>query len=120
MYLNEDSWFVVSPYRYIGEVIDEYEEEDVLGEYSFINHGREVFDFIREFVNIKLNKNGTITGDVEGTFEFKDGNKININIDGEMYKGVFIKQYDINKKAYSMTFTLMGSNNGVALWGIKN
>lgn len=120
MYLNEDGWFVVSPYRYIGEVIGEYKEKDILGEYSFINHGREIFDFVREFVNIKLNKNGTITGEVDGTFEFKDGNKLNINIDGEEYKGVFIKQYDINKKAYTMTFTLMGSDNGVALWGIKN
>ncbi|WP_195430342.1 glycoside hydrolase family 43 protein [Clostridium sp. D46t1_190503_E9] len=119
MYLNEDDWFVVSPYRYIGESIGEYKEKEILGEYSFINHGREIFDLVREFVNIKLNKDGTITGDIEGTFKFKDGNKIDINIDGEIYKGVFVEQYDINNKSYTMTFTVMGSNNGIALWGVK-
>lgn len=119
MYLNEDGWFVVSPYRYTGETIAEYKENEVIGEYSFVNHGREIMDLVREFENIKLNKDGTITGDVEGTFEFKDGNKIDINIDGEVYRGVIVKQYDINRKVYTMTFTTMGSNNGTALWGIK-
>ena len=42
-----------------------------------------------------------------------------MSIDGEDYKGVVIKQYDINRKVYTMTFTLMGSENGIALWGIK-
>ena len=119
MYLNEDGWFVVSPYRYIGESISEYNEKDVIGEYSFINHGREIWDIVNEFVNIKLNKDGSITGDVDGVFEFREGNKVNINIDGEIYKGVFVKQYDINRKDYTMTFTVMGSDNGVALWGIR-
>lgn len=119
MYLNEDGWFVVSPYRYAGETIGEYTEKEVLGEYSFINHGREIIDIIKEFVNVKLNKDGTITGDVEGTFVFKDGNKVEINIDGEIYKGVFVKQYDTTRKKYTMTFTVMGEN-GVSLWGINN
>lgn len=119
MYLNEDGWFVVSPYRYVGETIDEYNEKEIIGEYSFVNHGREIWEIVKDFVNIQLNKDGTITGDVEGTFEFKDGNKVDINIDGEIYKGVFVKQYDINRKSYTMTFTVMGSGNGTALWGIK-
>lgn len=119
MYLNEDGWFVVSPYRYVGETIDEYNEKEIIGEYSFVNHGREIWEIVKDFVNIQLNKDGTITGDVEGTFEFKDGNKVDINIDGEIYKGVFVKQYDINRKSYTMTFTVMGSENGTALWGIK-
>ena len=119
MYLNEDGWFVVSPFRYVGETIEEYKENEILGEYSFINHGREIWDLVKEFSNIKLNKNKTITGDVEGTFEFKNGNEVNINIDGEIYKGKFIKQYDINRKIYTITFTVMGSENGTALWGIK-
>lgn len=119
MYLNEDGWFVVSPYRYTGETIAEYKENEVLGEYNFVNHGREIMDLVREFVNVKLNKDGTITGDVEGSFEFKDGNKIDINIDGEVYRGIVVKQYDNNRKVYTMTFTAIGSNNGTALWGIK-
>lgn len=119
MYLNEDGWFVVSPYRYVGENISEYNKKEVIGEYSFINHGREIWDIINEFSNIKLNKDGTITGSIDGTFEFKEGNKVDINIDGKIYKGVFVKQYDINRKDYTMTFTVMGSDNGVALWGIR-
>ncbi|WP_243190656.1 glycoside hydrolase family 43 protein [Clostridium gallinarum] len=119
MYLNEDDWFVVSPYRYTGESIDKYNEKDIIGEYSFINHGREIWDIVNEFSDVTFKKDGTITGDIEGTFEFKEENKVDINIDGEIYKGVFVKQYDINRKDYTMTFTVMGSNNGIALWGIK-
>lgn len=44
---------------------------------------------------------------------------MDISIDGEIYIGVFVKQYDINRKSYTMTFTVMGSENGTALWGIK-
>lgn len=119
MYLNEDGWFVVSPYKYAGETIGKYTEKEVFGEYKFINHGREIIDTVKDFVDVKLNKDGTITGAVEGTFIFKDGNKVDINIDGEIYKGVFVKQYDINQKIYTMTFTVMGEN-GVSLWGINN
>ena len=120
MYLNDDGWFVVSPFRYIGEnTTDAYKLKDVVGEYSFINHGREIWDLVKDFNSIKLNKDGSITGDIEGSFYFDEGNKITMSIDGEDYKGVVIKQYDINRKVYTMTFTLMGSENGIALWGIK-
>ena len=49
----------------------------------------------------------------------KDKNNIEINIDGILYKGVVSKQYDINRKCYTTTFSVMSEENGTCLWGIK-
>lgn len=120
MFMNEEQWPVLSPYRYSGETITDYRTNDVYGEYSFINHGHDITDEIKEFTDIKLNKDGTISGQSTGTWELKDGNKAEINIDNVTYKGVFVKEYDINRKCYVMTFSVMSSDNGTSLWGIKN
>jgi len=119
MFLNEDGWFVVAQYRYSGEKINKYNKKDVQGKYKFINHGHDITSEIKEFTDIQLRRNGTITGSVEGTWEFKDDNKINMNINNTEYTGVVLKQYDINRKCNIMTFTVSGVENGVSLWGIK-
>lgn len=119
MYMNEDGWPVVSPYRYSGETIGKYSKSDVTGEYKFINHGSDITKNIKNSVNIKLNSNGTITGNVTGKWTLSDGNKATITIDGVKYKGVFVKQYDTNTGKNTMTFTVTGSSNGTSLWGSK-
>lgn len=119
MFLNEDGWFVVSPYRYAGEEIEKYSKDEVVGSYSFINHGREITKEIKEFEEIELKNNGEIEGAVKGTWKFKNKNEIVIKINNETYSGVFLRQYNPNKKEYTMTFTVMGKDNGTALWGIK-
>lgn len=120
MFLNEDGWFVVAPYRYSGEEeIGEYKEKEVVGTYSYINHGHEITEEIKEFQEINLKKDGSIDGSVNGTWEFKNNNEIAINIDNEIYNGVFLKQYAPNNKCYTMTFSVMGKDNGIALWGIQ-
>ena len=119
MFLNEDGWFVVAPYRYSGEKIGSYNKKDVQGKYKFINHGHDITSEIKEFTDIQLKRDGKIAGTVEGTWKFTDGNKIKLNIDNIEYTGVVLEQYDINRKCNTMTFTVSSAENGVSLWGIK-
>lgn len=119
MFLNEDGWFVVAPYRYSGEKIGSYNKKDVQGKYKFINHGHDITSEIKEFTDIQLKRDGKIAGTAEGTWKFTDGNKIKLNIDNIEYTGVVLEQYDINRKCNTMTFTVSSAENGVSLWGIK-
>ena len=119
MYMNEDGWPVVSPYRYSGETIGKYSKSDIVGDYKFINHGSDITKDIKNSTTIKLKSDGTISGNVTGTWSLSNGNKATITIGGIKYKGVFVKQYDTNTGKNAMTFTVMGSSNGTSLWGSK-
>lgn len=119
MFMNEDGWPVVAPFRYAGVNNDDFKSKDVCGKYKFINHGHEITEEIKDFRDIQLNKNSEISGEIEGKWEVKDKNNIEINIDGILYKGVVSKQYDINRKCYTTTFSVMSEENGTCLWGIK-
>ena len=119
MYMNEDGWTLVSPYRYSGETIGKYSKSDIVVDYKFINHGSDITKDIKNSTTIKLKSDGTISGNVTGTWSLSDGNKATITICGIKYKGLFVKQYDTNTGKNAMTFTVMGSSNGTSLWGSK-
>lgn len=129
MFLNEDGWLVVAPYEYRGEEISEtgYSKDEVVGDYEFIVHrpdqpyldGAQIGGYTYEIpVNISLNKDGSVNGSVNGTWEMKEGTPyMSFTYDGVTYKGVFLKQYQESEKAQEvMTFTAVGSNN-VTIWG---
>ncbi|WP_026674026.1 LamG-like jellyroll fold domain-containing protein [Alkalihalobacterium bogoriense] len=118
MFMNKDGWPVVAPYRYTGETLKKVNRQDVIGEYSFINHGKEITSSLENSVYISLDKNNKISGDVKGTWKKTGHNRAELTIDGETYDGVFVRQYDPTSENIVMTFTAM-SNNGVAVWGSK-
>jgi arabinan endo-1,5-alpha-L-arabinosidase len=118
MFMNSEGWPVVAPYRYAGEELAKVNRQDLVGEYKLINQGKEYSEKIHKSVFISLNKNGTISGTVDGTWE-KDGqNKAIINIGGTTYHGVFVRQWDPASERYVMAFTAL-SNEGVSVWGSK-
>ncbi len=125
-FLNEDGWLVTAPYEYLGSKISEtgYDKSEIVGSYEFINHGNEVtFNVVAGMLptlEVTLNDDGTITGDVTGTWEQKtDSYYATMVIDGATYKGVFFKQYDESSShTETMTFSLIGDNN-LAIWGSK-
>lgn len=116
MFLNEDGWFVVAPYRYTEETIEDYHMDDVAGVYKFINQGSDISEDVKESILIKLKKNGKISGDQKGTWEIINGNQMRIKIDGVTYKGVFLKQWDEYGLKNVMTFTAL-SEEGVSILG---
>ena len=116
MYLNEDGWFVVSPYRYVGESIGSYTEEDVAGPYKFINQMQDISSMMKKSTEIWLNADHTISGQVTGTWELKKDNQIEITIKGESYKGIVTKQWDEYGKKNVMVFTAL-SEKGISILG---
>ncbi len=125
-FLNEDGWLVTAPYEYLGSKISStgYSSTDIVGTYEYINHGNEttynVVAGMLDTLEVTLNADGTISGDVTGTWTQKSGTPYaTMVIGGVTYKGVFFKQYDESTShTETMTFTLIGSNN-LAIWGSK-
>ncbi len=118
MFMNKDGWPVVAPYRYTGETLDKVNRQDLIGDYKFINQGKEYSAAIHKSVFIRLNEDGTITGEVTGTWKKTSHNIAELTIDGHIYNGVFVREYDPVSKTNVMTFTAL-SNEGISVWGSK-
>ncbi|MBP3950112.1 glycoside hydrolase family 43 protein [Bacillus suaedae] len=118
MFMNEDGWPVVAPHRYTEESLAQVSEKEIRGEYSFINHGKEISDEVKESLSIELEKNNSISGDVSGEWKLTDENSAELTIDGVTYKGVFLEQWSPTAEAVVMTFTAL-SEEGIAIWGSK-
>jgi arabinan endo-1,5-alpha-L-arabinosidase len=122
MFTNEDGWPVVAPYEYSGDKISAtgYSKDDIVGYYEFINHGNDNSSKMLDTLNVKLNADNTISGDITGTWSMKDSSYyMNATINGVTYNGVFFKQQDESKtQSKVMTFTAVGSNNQ-CIWGSK-
>ena len=119
MFINQEGWPVVAPYRYAGESIGSYRKSEIAGEYKLINHGDDISKDIKVSVQIELAKNGKISGSHTGSWKFRDGNQMEINLDGSLYKGVALKQWDTDNNCSVMTFTAL-SGNGIAIWGSQS
>ena len=117
MFFNKDDWPVIAPYRYTGETIEPCAQEMLSGDYKLIDHGRDISADMKESAEIRLEKNGKITGAREGTWELSEDYEVIMEIDGDTYNGVFLKQWDEDGKKYVMTFTAVCSDTGVSLWG---
>jgi len=116
LYLNEDHWPVVTPYRYGGESLRKVRNREIVGKYQFINHGSSISASIVESLNIKLTQTGTITGDIEGTWQKTGDYFAEIVINDITYKGVFVEAWSESMNQFVMTFTAV-SNRGISIWG---
>ena len=119
MFLNEDGWFIASPFRYDGGTVRTFTPASLTGTWKLINHGTVINTrpvLSRAYV---FSANGRITGpdDSEGTWELgSDGKTAHITLDGTLYKGVFLRCYDEDKGKWVQAFTAL-SPEGIALWG---
>jgi arabinan endo-1,5-alpha-L-arabinosidase len=118
LFMNKDGWPVVAPYRYAGETLEKVNEQELIGEYKYVNHGKDSSATIRNSVFIRLNADHTITGDVSGRWKKTGHNRAEITVDGATYNGVFVRQWDPTSVRYVMTFTAM-SGEGITVWGSK-
>lgn len=122
MYMSEDNWPVVVPYEYNGDVISTtgYTMEEVVGDYEFINHGTTNGTTMLDTLDVKLNDDFTISGDVTGNWSMSEGSyTMSLSINGANYHGVFFLQSD--ESVYHtkvMTFSAIGNNNE-SIWGSK-
>jgi arabinan endo-1,5-alpha-L-arabinosidase len=124
-FLNADNWPVTAVYEYLGSSINKtgYLVSEMCGTYEFVNHGLDASNAnvgMLSTKTVKLNMNGTITGDVTGTWTYTSGTYYaTMVVGGVTYKGVFFKQKDESASHKEvMTFTLIGANNQT-IWGSK-
>ena len=144
-YLNEDKWPVGTVYEYrdTDEEIENYEISDIIGTYEMINHGTATNGNMIASQTVYLNGDGTVTGDMTGTWKKKDSGrgydyikitteKAGEDSDGDIssdtneattkatvYKGYFLKQYTERSTSDKvMTFSTIGSDN-TCVWGSK-
>src|SRR5690625_7831665 len=93
MFMNEEGWPVVAPYRYAEETLENVDKSEVTGDYKFINHGKEITDDITESVMITLEDDGILSG-VEGTWAIHGDHNVVVERDGATYGGVYREQWD--------------------------
>lgn len=122
-FLSQAGWPVTAVFEYRGDKIRTrgYSKEAIVGTYEFINHGTESDGAsVRLPVQIALNEDGSISGEVQGQWEQKRGTcYAAITIADELYEGVFFLQHDESQESkLVMTFTAIGANNKT-VWGVR-
>lgn len=124
-FLNADKWPVTAVYEYLGSSISStgYTSSDMCGTYQYVNMGTDASTSgvgMLTTQSVTLNSDGTITGDVTGTWSYTSSTYYcSMIISGVTYKGVFFKQKDESSSHNTvMTFSLIGSNNQ-SIWGSK-
>lgn len=119
MFLNKNDWPVVAPKRYAGEQLDEQlSTSNLVGQYKYINHGKDNSTELKETRMIHLHEDGTITGAIDGSWT-NDGYYATITINDIDYDGVFIEVWDEAKQEAAMSFTAL-SDKGVTVWGVQS
>ncbi|MEC1751259.1 glycoside hydrolase family 43 protein [Bacillus mojavensis] len=118
MFMNKDGWPVVAPYRYAGEILEKAKQKDITGTYKLIQHGKDISADIKKTINIQLNKDHTISGEMTGTWKKTGKNTAELTLAGKTYYGVFLRQWDSVREKNVMTFSVL-NGSGEAVWGSK-
>ncbi|MGM0881824.1 MAG: glycoside hydrolase family 43 protein [Bacillota bacterium] len=116
MMMNSEGWPVVAPHRYAGESTQKVTADQIIGEYKYVNHGKDITAEIKQASLIQLGKDGKITGSVSGTWKSTGDSTLDLTIDGTVYHGALLRQWNEGTLSYVMTFSAL-SKEGVAIWG---
>ncbi|WBS00956.1 glycoside hydrolase family 43 protein [Pseudoduganella sp. SL102] len=126
MFVNEDGWPVIAPFRYVplaraaGAPSATVAAADVAGSYKLVNHGKDISAAIKPSQSVTLSADGKLGGALAGTWTHKGNNRIALAVDGTaaVYNGVLSRQYNANANAFTVTFTAQNAD-GVSLWGAR-
>jgi len=116
MYFNEDGWPVVAPNRYAGAAPEG--EYPVEGTWKLLMHEKDINAVEHESVVSVLKEDGTVEGDLNGTWEIPEDGTIHVTIDGTEYRGVLCVTWDGNLQDWTQCLTCL-DESGAALWGIR-
>ncbi|MFD1887062.1 LamG-like jellyroll fold domain-containing protein [Paenibacillus wenxiniae] len=118
MFMNADGWLTVAPYRYAGEQNPQAKvsANDIPGDYQWITQDKHISADIHKAVSATLNEDGTITGDVTGTWKLQDRNTARLTIGGNTYTGVFLHEINADSGKTVLTLTAL-STDGTSVWG---
>jgi len=118
MFMNKDGWPVVAPYRYAGEQQPQaaVSKNEIAGSYQWITQDKNISADIHHSVSAQLNSDGTITGDISGTWELQGKNTGIFKVNGVTYTGVFLHETNADSGKTVITLTAL-SSSGVGVWG---
>ena len=133
VFQNQDGWLVAAPFEYTGEEVKNAEiattqqiaTNQIPGKYKLLTHKYKLDHTKKETVSpveIELNEDGSITGNVIGNnnkWSVMEGTSyINITLNNLTYKGVMVEQTLEPTTTKVAAFTATNSN-GVSIWGYK-
>ena len=117
-YMNEAGWPVVSPLRYAGEPMGLDDKNPQTGLYKVILHMRDINGEPHSSRVITLHEDGSISGDLSGSWAVVEGRRMNLTLEGVSYDGVILNGYDENQKTYTTAFAAL-DETGAAVWGVR-
>lgn len=123
MVMTENDWPVSLPYEYTGKEPSNINltQNNVIGEYEFVNNGTESSGNPIPKQTISLNKDGTVTGDFDGTWTIPEEGTITLKEDqtNTKYSGKYTaQQNESSNRKNVLVFSAVGDNNEV-IWGSK-
>ncbi|MCL2031525.1 MAG: glycoside hydrolase family 43 protein, partial [Oscillospiraceae bacterium] len=117
MFINENGWPVVSPFRFDGGAVRAFTPEQLTGTWKLINHQRNNNPTPYLSRTVTFAPDGTLSGGWEGTWELGgDGKTARVTLNGTRFDGVFLRSWDADNGMWVQAFTAL-SANGTALWG---
>ena len=130
VFVNEKGWLVASPFEYNGETQTDQqnateqfcEDSEMPGKWQLLVH-KYGLDYKNKEevlpVEIELLPDGTITGDMKGTWKLKPGTAyVEIKLGGITYDGVLTEQQMENTTIRALCFTA-SCTAGINIWGHK-
>ena len=131
LFKNSDGWLCAAPFEYTGETVtntnikntQQIATADIPGNYKVLLHTLNLDHAnkqLTEPVDIELKSDGSITGDMTGSWSITEGTSyISITVGGKTYKGVMIEQTMEPMTQKVAAFTAMTTSDGNTLWGYK-
>ena len=125
MYINADGWPVIAPHRYVpldeaAEPLTEaIEAAQVAGDYQLINHHKDITAAIKTPLDVTLQADGSLGGELAGHWFYSDDNHLTLEVDElGSFAGVVSWGWDVAENRFVVTFSAL-SAEGVSLWGSR-
>ncbi len=118
MYFNQEGWPVVSPLRYAGEMPEAPAADAITGVYKIILHGRDINRVEHESQVVALHEDGTVSGDLNGTWSTEDGVNITMVLDDITYCGVLHTALDAGQKNWTTCISATDTQ-GASMWAYR-
>lgn len=124
LFTTEHGRLAAAPFEYTGTdrvKEDGYSADEIAGDYEILFQKHTVSEKLEYNApqHIVLNKDGTITGDVTGTWKEQDKKALmSVIVDNVTYEGTFVEQNLEETNIKTLCFTAVGTNE-VCLWGAK-
>lgn len=124
LFTTESGYLVAAPFEYSrtdSVKKSGYTADEIAGEYEILFQKNTVNEKLEcnEAQHVSLTKDGKVTGDVNGTWQSKNGTaNITLTVDGVKYEGVLAAQTMEETNVKALCFTAVGTNE-ICFWGAK-